>query len=139
MPKPGGRGTVYVAPHLVFGRDGRPLLAGGSPSVGLIPTCVSNILNIVEFGLDIETSVHMPRVGGPALASMLTPGNLTTSVEVDCGDDALRKQVGERGVPLETTNPWSFMSGSYEGIHFKGDGTLEACADPRRAGAAEAA
>jgi len=139
MPKPGGRATVYVAPHLVFNREGKPLLAGGSPSVGLIPTCVSNILNIVDFGLDIETSVHRPRVGGPALASMLIPGNLTTSVEVDCGDDALRKQVAARGLPLETTNPWSFMSGSYEGIHFKDDGTAEACADPRRSGAAEAA
>lgn len=139
MPRPGGRATVYVAPHLVFTREGKPLLAGGSPSVGLIPTCVSNILNIADFGLDIETSVHRPRVGGPALASMLMPGNLTTSVEVDCGDDALRKQVAERGLPLETTNPWSFMSGSYEGIHFKGDGTAEACADPRRSGAAEAA
>jgi gamma-glutamyltranspeptidase/glutathione hydrolase len=139
MPKPGGRGTLYVAPHLVFSREGKPLLAGGSPSVGLIPTCVSNILNIVEFGLDIETSVHQPRVGGPSLASMLTPGNLTTTVEVDCGDETLRAQVKERGLPLEAVSPWNFMLGSYEGIHIKNDGAAEACADPRRAGAAEAA
>ena len=59
-PKPGDRGTVYVAPHLVFDTNGRPLLAGGSPSVGLIPACVTNILNIVEYGLDIETSVTLP-------------------------------------------------------------------------------
>jgi gamma-glutamyltranspeptidase / glutathione hydrolase len=139
MPKPGGRGTLYVAPHLVFNPDGKPLLAGGSPSVGLIPTCVTNILNIVEFGLDIEASVHQPRVGGPTLASILTPGNLTTTVETDCGDDALREQVKARGLPLEAVSPWNFMLGSYEGIHLKGDGTAEACADPRRAGAAEAA
>ncbi|MFO1295438.1 MAG: hypothetical protein U1F25_02415 [Rubrivivax sp.] len=50
----------------MFDPAGKPLLAGGSPSVGLIPTCVNRILNIVEFGLDIETSVHQPRVGGPA-------------------------------------------------------------------------
>ncbi|MGH7042741.1 MAG: gamma-glutamyltransferase [Acetobacteraceae bacterium] len=139
LPKPGGRGTLYVAPHLVFSRHGKPLLAGGSPSVGLIPTCVSNILNIIEFGLDIEASVHLPRVGGPSLASMMVPGNLTTTVETDCGDDSLRAQVSERGLPLEIVSPWNFMLGSYEGIHVKGDGTAEACADPRRAGAAEAA
>lgn len=139
QPRPGGRGTLYVAPHLVFDGQGKPLLAGGSPSVGLIPACVSNILNIVEFGLDIETSVHQPRVGGPAMASMLTPGNLTTTVEVDCGDASLRAEVKERGLPLETVSPWNFMLGSYEGIHLKEDGTAEACADPRRAGAAEAA
>lgn len=139
LPRPGGRGTVYVAPHLVFGADGKLLLAGGSPSVGLIPACVSNILNIVEFGLDIEASVHQPRVGGPSLSSMMTPGNLTTTVEVDCGDEALRAQVKERGLPIEAVSPWNFMLGSYEGIHLRADGSAEACADPRRTGAAEAA
>jgi gamma-glutamyltranspeptidase/glutathione hydrolase len=139
MPKPGDRGTVYVAPHIVFDANGKPILAGGSPSVGLIPACVTNILNIVEYGLDIETSVHTPRVGGPALAAMLTPGNLSTTVEVDCGDDAIRAQVKERGLPLDPQSPWNFMLGSYEGIHLKADGVAEACADPRRAGAAEAA
>jgi gamma-glutamyltranspeptidase/glutathione hydrolase len=139
MPKPGDRGTVYVAPHLVFDPGGKPLLAGGSPSVGLIPACVTNILNIVEFGLDIEASVHQPRVGGPSLASMLMPGNLSTTVEVDCGDVAIRRQVQERGLALEPQSPWNFMLGSYEGIHLKADGEAEACADPRRAGAAEAA
>nr|WP_316640440.1 gamma-glutamyltransferase [uncultured Roseateles sp.] len=139
MPRPGGRATVYVAPHLVFGQDGRPLLAGGSPSVGLIPACVSNILNVAEFGVDIETSVHLPRVGGPSLAAMMMPGNLSTTVEVDCGDEAMRAAVQERGLPIETVSPWNFMLGSYEGIHLKEDGIAEACADPRRAGAAEAA
>jgi len=139
MPRPGGRGTLYVAPHLVFSRQGKPLLAGGSPSAGLIPACVSNILNIVEFGLDIEASVHQPRVGGPSMATMLMPGNLTTTVEVDCGDEQLREQVHEQGLSLETVSPWNFMLGSYEGIHIKADGAAEACADPRRAGAAEAA
>ncbi len=139
LPRPGGRATVYVAPHMLFGPQGKPLLAGGSPSVGLIPACVSNILNIVEFGLNIEASVHQPRVGGPAMASMLVAGNLTTTVEVDCGDAALRAQVQQRGLPIETVGPWNFMLGSYEGIHLRDDGVAEACADPRRAGAAEAA
>ena len=139
MPNPGDRGTVYVAPHLVFDTSGKPLLAGGSPSVGLIPACVTNVLNIVEYGLDIEASVHAPRVGGPSLPAMLVPGNLTTTVEVDCGDESIRSQVKKRGLPLEPQSPWNFMLGSYEGIHLKADGEAEACADPRRAGAAEAA
>jgi gamma-glutamyltranspeptidase / glutathione hydrolase len=139
LPKPGARATVYVAPHLLFDSRGKPLLAGGSPSVGLIPACVSNILNIVEFGLDIESSVHQPRVGGPAMATMLAAGNLNTTIEVDCGDESLRSEVKERGLPLDPVSPWNFMLGSYEGIHIKGDGVAEACADPRRAGAAEAA
>ena len=70
---------------------------------------------------------------------MATPGNLITTVEVDCGDEALRAQVRERGLPIEAVSPWTFMLGSYEGIHLKADGSAEACADPRRTGAAEAA
>jgi gamma-glutamyltranspeptidase/glutathione hydrolase len=93
---------------------------------------------MVEYGMDIEASVHRPRIGGPAMASFLTPGVLTTTVEVDCGDEALRAQVRERGLPLEAVSPWNFMLGSYEGIHLTLGGAAEACADPRRAGAAEA-
>ncbi|MFN9213677.1 MAG: gamma-glutamyltransferase, partial [Gemmatimonadota bacterium] len=35
MPKPGDRATAYVAPNLIM-KNGRPVLASGSPSVGLI-------------------------------------------------------------------------------------------------------
>jgi gamma-glutamyltranspeptidase/glutathione hydrolase len=65
MPNPGDRGTCYVAPHIIFDAKDRPVLAAGSPSIGLIQNCVTNALNILDFGMDIETSVHQPRIGGP--------------------------------------------------------------------------
>jgi gamma-glutamyltranspeptidase/glutathione hydrolase len=136
MPKPGDRGTCYVAPHIIFGANGKPVLAAGSPSVGLIQNCVSNALNILDFGMDIETSVHQPRIGGPAFGSAI-PGNV--SIEADCGTPEIHAAARKRGLKFELTNPWSFHAGSYEGVHIAEDGLASACADPRRAGAAEAA
>jgi gamma-glutamyltranspeptidase / glutathione hydrolase len=88
--------------------------------------------------MDIETSVHTPRFGGPALSSYLGGGfdNPTYYCEADI-DETLRKQVQERGINLDVVNPWNVHSGSYEGVHLI-DGVGHACADPRRAGAAEA-
>lgn len=138
MPKPGDRGTCYVAPHIIFGRDGKPLIAAGSPSVGLIPNCIQNALNLIDFGLDIEASVHRPRVGGPSLATIMSP-NPACMVEVDCGDAAMHDAVRAKGLALDIVSPWNFHAGSYEGVHMPGGGLAEACGDPRRAGAAEAA
>ena len=134
MPKPGDRGTCYVAPHIIFNANGIPVLAAGSPSVGLIPNCVTNALNILEFGMDIETSVHRPRIGGPTYGpDSLAPDAF--SLEVDCGTPAIHAEVRKRGLKMELVNPWNFHSGSYEGVHIAADGLASACADPRRAGA----
>lgn len=136
LPRPGGRGSCFVAPTLVL-RDGVPVLSAGSPSQGLIQNIVQNTLNILDFGLDIETSVHRPRFGGPtSIESVVGGGPPTYTCEVDL-DEAVRREVERRGVRLEVVNPWNLHHGSYEGIHLV-DGVAHACADPRRAGSAEA-
>lgn len=138
MPKPGDRATCYVAPHIFFDAAGKPVLAAGSPSIGLIPNCVQNAVNILDYGMDIETSVHRPRFGGQSLAS-LAGGPLSYMCEIDCGTSEMHEEVSKRGLKLTLTSPWGFHYGSYEGVHIKPDGVTEACADPRRAGLAEAA
>lgn len=137
MPKPGDRGTCYVAPHIIFDSKGKPVLAAGSPSVGLIQNCVTNALNILEFGMDIETSVHQPRIGGPTYtAENLVNGGFW--LEADCGTPAMHDEVRKRGLKIELVNPWNYHNGSYEGVHIAADGLASACADPRRTGAAMA-
>jgi gamma-glutamyltranspeptidase/glutathione hydrolase len=137
LPKAGGRGSCYVAPTIIF-KEGRPLLTAGSPSQGLIQNIVQNTVNILDFGVDIETSVHLPRFGGPTVTAFLSGAlnNPTYSCEADI-DESLRKEVTDRGIHFDVVNPWNFHSGSYEGVHLI-DGVGHACADPRRAGAAEA-
>ncbi|MGH8506971.1 MAG: gamma-glutamyltransferase, partial [Stenotrophobium sp.] len=117
---------------------GNPVLAAGSPSIGLIPNCVQNAVNILDYGMDIETSVHRPRFGAQSLASM-AGGPASYMCEIDCGTPEMHKEIAKRGLNLTLTSPWHFHYGSYEGVHIKPDGTAEACADPRRTGRAEAA
>jgi gamma-glutamyltranspeptidase/glutathione hydrolase len=137
MPGPGERATCYVAPHIIFDAGGKPVLAAGSPSVGLIQNIVTNTLNILDFGMDIETSVHTPRIGGPSYGA---DGRMTGgfSLEVDCGTPAIQDAVRGRGLKPDLVNPWNYHSGSYEGVHIAADGTASACADPRRTGVAVA-
>ncbi|MEO8450796.1 MAG: gamma-glutamyltransferase, partial [Gemmatimonadota bacterium] len=52
MPKPGDRASAYVAPNILF-KDGKPVLASGSPSVGLIANILQNTVNILDFGIPI--------------------------------------------------------------------------------------
>jgi gamma-glutamyltranspeptidase/glutathione hydrolase len=135
LPKAGGRGSCFLAPTVVL-RDGVPVLAAGSPSQGLIQNIVQNTLNLLDFGLDVETSVHVPRFGGPQSIEGLTGGAPSYLCEVDV-DEALRREVTARGVSFDVVNPWNVHAGSYEGVHLV-DGVAHACADPRRTGAAEA-
>ena len=138
LPKAGGRGSCFVAPTIVFD-NGKPLLTAGSPSQGLIQNIVQNTLNILDFGMDIEASVHLPRFGGPkSIEGLLggAGGKPSYLCEVDV-DEALRDEVTERGIHFDVVNPWNVHAGSYEGVHVV-DGVGHACADPRRTGMAEA-
>jgi gamma-glutamyltranspeptidase/glutathione hydrolase len=135
LPKAGGRGSCYVAPTIIF-KDGVPILTAGSPSFSLIQNIVQNTVNILDFGVDIETSVHTPRFGGPTRNSFVANDFGAYHCEADI-DEALRNEVTERGIHFDVVNPWNFHSGSYEGVHLI-NGVAHACADPRRTGAAEA-
>lgn len=138
LPPGGARGTCYVAPTIIL-KNGKPVLTAGSPAVGLIQNIVQNTVNILDFGIDIEDSVHRPRFGGPSMASMLDPSLPPSySIEADI-DEAVRGEVSSRGLELDICNPWNFHLGSYEGVHIAEDGTMSSCADPRRAGKALAA
>ncbi len=132
MPKPGERATAYVAPNMLF-KDGKPILASGSPSVGLVANILQNTINHLDFGLGLEASVHRPRFGGGSLG---LPG--ANYVEVDLAE-SVRAAVAKKGVRLHVTSPWHFMNGSFEGIAIDpATGTMTACGDPRRNAQAEA-
>jgi gamma-glutamyltranspeptidase/glutathione hydrolase len=125
FPGEDGRVHARIAPNM-FARNGRPVLASGSPSVSLTENIVQNAMNMLDFGLDIETSVHKPRFGGD---DTRTPG--AVMIEADMGE-ALIAQAGGRGQKLVSASPWDWMHGSFEGIRIAEDGTASACGDPRR-------
>ena len=51
--EPGARAHARICPNM-FTRDGRPVLASGSPSVSLTENIVQNSVNLLDFGLDLD-------------------------------------------------------------------------------------
>ncbi len=131
MPKPGDRASVFLAPNIAF-QNGRPVLASGSPSASLVSNILQNTVNILDFGMPIEESVHRPRFGaildhGPA-----------NMVEADV-DEKVRQRVAQRGgVTVDLVSPWYYHLGSFEGIYIDpASGQRTACGDPRRTSQAD--
>jgi len=122
--EPGGRAHARICPNM-FTRDGKPVLASGSPSVSLTENIVQNSVNLLDFGLDLETSVHKPRFGG---SSMTVPGALMLEADLP-GEPA--RLLREAGATVEVVNPWNWLCGSFEGVLIEEDGAV-ACGDPRR-------
>ncbi|MCH7824566.1 MAG: gamma-glutamyltransferase [Acidobacteria bacterium] len=132
MPKPGHRASVYVAPNMVM-KDGRPVLASGSPSVSLLQNVVQNTSNMIDFGIPIHESVNRPRFGNSYGAAGSFP-----AVEVDL-DETVRDAAIARGLPLVPVNQWNWGMGSFEGIWIDPDsGERTGRGDPRRCAMVEA-
>lgn len=141
MPQPGERATVYLAPMIVL-RDGRPVIAAGSPSVSLVACVLQNLVNLIDFDMPIEQSVAEPRFGArphdPARGWV--PG---TTLEHGFPDEVLRdvrSWAGQNGLWTRDIGPWNSMTGNFDGITIDPDtGLMRSCGDPRRMGTAIAA
>ena len=119
---PGKRGRLGPAGMIIF-KDGKPFLAGGSPSRSLRHCKLQNAINILDFGMSINESVHRPRYGSMVEGS--------TTIEKDY-DESVRKAVEKRGVAFDIVNPWNPSQGAFAGICFEsGSGMMIACGDPR--------
>ncbi len=93
--------------------------------MSLTENIVQNSTNLLDFGLDLESSVHKPRFGG---SSMSVPGALI--VEADLAGEPVGR-LEEAGAAVEVVNPWNWLCGSFEGVLIEEDGAV-ACGDPRR-------
>ena len=133
MPDPGERASVYVAPNMVL-KNGKPILASGSPSGSLLQNIVQNTTNMLDFGVPIHESINRPRFGNAYTPS----GGMLLAVEADFRAD-VRDKARARGLNLAVVNPQNFGMGSFEGIWIDPDtGQRRARGDTRRCAMAEA-
>jgi gamma-glutamyltranspeptidase/glutathione hydrolase len=96
-----------------------------------LPAIIQNIINLLDFGLDIETSVHRPRFGGFDIAAAAR-GVQKTMIEADVSE-VVRKAAARRGIAWSVVNPWNWFHGSFEGIWIDPETReMHACGDPRR-------
>jgi gamma-glutamyltranspeptidase/glutathione hydrolase len=124
---PGKRPRSSMSPTIVFGADGSPVAvvgsAGGSRIIGHVAQA---LVAMLDWGLDPQEAVALPRVGGR---------DAVVEVEAGTAAAALADGLRERGVPVEVR---SNMSGLHAIRIVRGPaGTrLLGGADPRREGVA---
>ena len=115
-----------VCPNM-FLHNGKPVLASGSPSVSLTENIVQNAINMLDFGHDIASSVHLPRFGGSDMTNFKA-----LMIEPDMGDRTIA-HLKENDAIVSVVNPWNWTHGSFDGVRIDpGTGIASACGDPRR-------
>src|SRR6266404_5773128 len=132
--QPGKRPRITLTPTLVL-RDGKPFLVLSTPGGdNQDQSLIQVLLNIVEFGMNVQEAVEAPRFQTLHLVSSFddhrfNPGVLNL-------EDRIEKQVQEdltsRGHKIEMQAAWGNPSAPTV-IRFNSDsGVIEAGADPRR-------
>jgi len=123
-------------PNITFSGE-RPILASGSPSLSYLHAVLQNLVNILDFGMSVEASTHVPRFGGLDPLETLR-GEAGQYAEAGFAPELLQ-EVERRGHPISRVSPWHWYLGSFEGVLIDAkSGQLHACGDPRRTGQAKA-
>ncbi|MGA2724691.1 MAG: gamma-glutamyltransferase [Bryobacteraceae bacterium] len=131
---PGKRPRSTLQGTLVL-KDGKPLLVTGSP--GADDQCMrtlQTLLNIVEFGMNMQQAIEAPRWSTRSFPASpfphtMYPGDLWLEGRIL---DAVRAELERRGHKVTMRGPWS-MNDSAGIMVEAATGTVSAGADPRTA------
>jgi len=115
-----------MAPTQVF-RNGRVLVAIGTPgSYGIPQTTTQMLLNILEYGMDIQAAIEAPRVRVYRDRAVDAEARIPAEV---------RAALTARGHAIRDLPDWSWVVGGGQGVFVDpATGTLAGGADPRRDG-----
>jgi len=124
--KPGRKGVTMMSPTQVF-RDGRFVLSIGTPgSYGILQTTAQMLLNVLEFGFNVQEAIEAPRVR--VYRDRLIDAEARIPADT-------RTALGGRGHQVNVIDDWSWIVGGGQGIARDPEsGALMAGADPRRDG-----
>ena len=123
---PGKRVDFCVAPTQTF-RDGEFVLSVGTPgSWGILQTTPQMLLNVIEFGMNVQQAIDAPRFRcyeGKRVA-------MEERFPIET-----RRALGELGHEVEVLEPWSASLGGAQAIAADTtQGVFQGGADPRRDG-----
>jgi gamma-glutamyltranspeptidase/glutathione hydrolase len=131
--EPGKRPRSTLQSTLVM-KDGRPWMITGSPGGDdQIPRTVQTLLNMVDFGMNVQQAIEAPRWSTRSFASsvfphrMSDPGHLSVESRVP---EAVQKTLLAKGHRLQASGAWSLGSNAAIVLDPK-TGVLSAGADPR--------
>jgi len=133
LPAPGKRPRSSMSPTIVF-RDGRPVLAIGSPGGATIITTVLQILvEHLDLGASLPEAIAAPRVS----QRNSDPGDAEPAFLA--GPEAAALQaLGEQFRPAPATAPLPSEIGAAAGVALLGHGVVQAAAEPVRRGGGSA-
>jgi gamma-glutamyltranspeptidase / glutathione hydrolase len=126
----GRKAGTMMSPTQVF-RDGAFALSIGTPgSYGILQTTAQMLLNVLDFGMNVQEAIEAPRVR--------VYRERLVDVEARIGSD-VRDGLAQRGHDVNVIADWSWIVGGGQGIMRDAEsGALMAGADPRRDGYAVA-
>ena len=115
-----------MSPTQVF-TDGAFRMSIGTPgSYGILQTTPQMLLNVVEFGMNIQEAIEAPRV------RVYRDRLIDAEARIDIGT---RAALTDRGHQVNVIGDWSWIVGGGQGIvRDPESGALMAGADPRRDG-----
>jgi gamma-glutamyltranspeptidase/glutathione hydrolase len=124
--RPGRKAGTMMSPTQVF-RDGAFLLSIGTPgSYGILQTTPQMLLNVLEFGMNVQEAIEAPRV------RVYRDRLVDAEPRIDPGT---RAALTDRGHQVNAIDEWSWIVGGGQGIARDPEsGALMAGADPRRDG-----
>ncbi len=124
--RPGRKAGTMMSPIQLF-HDGAFALSIGTPgSYGILQTQPQMLLNMLEFGMNIQEAIEAPRVR--VYRDRLVDAEGRVGHEV-------REGLGRRGHEVHVIDDWSWIVGGGQGITRDPEsGALMAGADPRRDG-----
>jgi gamma-glutamyltranspeptidase/glutathione hydrolase len=124
--RPGRKAGTMMSPTQVF-RDGAFAISIGTPgSYGILQTQPQMLLNVLEFGLDIQEAIEAPRV------RVYRDRQVDAEARVPA---ETREGLSRRGHQVNVIDDWSWVVGGGQGIVRDAEsGALMAGADPRRDG-----
>lgn len=131
--EPGKRPRSTLQSTLVM-KDGRPWLITGSPGGDdQIQRTVQTLMNMIDFGMNVQQAIEAPRWSTSSFASSVFPHNMSHpgSLSVESRiPEAFQQALQAKGHKLQPVGAWSLGSNAAIAIDPK-TGVLSAGADPR--------
>lgn len=122
-----------IAPVQVH-KDGRPYFVGASPgSYGILQTVPQILMNLLEFGMNIQDAIGAPRFRWNDDVDAKLPAE-SVAMETRVSAEVI-KALQARGYNIELVGDWSTRVGGAQGVVIdRATGWLRGGADPRRGG-----
>ena len=132
---PGKRPRLTPNPAMIATSDGGVMPFGTPGGDVQIQAMLQVMLNVLHFGMDVQTAIEAPRVASYSFPSSFAPfeyfpGRVAVEGRID---KATRDNLAARGHQIQDWPDWTWLAGSVEAILTDPTtGMMGAGADPRR-------